>query len=198
MREWLRFLLVLPLITAAAGLLLGGTERCTRAPIAAQHRQQRLQALRAVLPAVDNAPDRDVLTLSCGRDAQGKECTVTYYLGRRQGQLVGVAFEVVAEKGYGGPIVLMVGVAPDGTVFRLEVLAQNETPGLGNRIEEPDFRQQFAGKSLAAARWQVKKDGGDFDQLSGATISSRAVVEALAAGLRTYHRHAAEIIAEGG
>jgi electron transport complex protein RnfG len=109
-----------------------------------------------------------------------------------------VAFEVVAEKGYGGPIVLMVGVAPDGTVFRLEVLAQNETPGLGNRIEEPDFRQQFAGKSLAAARWQVKKDGGDFDQLSGATISSRAVVEALAAGLRTYHRHAAEIIAEGG
>jgi electron transport complex protein RnfG len=120
---------------------------------------------------------------------------VTYYLGRRQGRLVGVAFEVVAEKGYGGPIALMVGVAPDGTVLHLEVLAQSETPGLGNRIEEVGFRRQFAGKRLAEARWRVKKDGGDFDQLSGATISSRAVVEALAAGLRTYRRHAADILA---
>jgi electron transport complex protein RnfG len=198
MKEGLRFVLVLTMITALSGLVLGTTERCTRIPIAEQHARQQRMALRAVLPTVDNAPNEDVVTLTEKPDTGDEPLTTTYFRGRRAGQIVGIAFQIEAKKGYGGPIRMMVGIAPDGTLLGLEILQQNETPGLGNRIEEPVFRQRFIGKGISGYRWQVRKDGGAFDQISGATISSRAVVAGLAEGLRRYQKHAAAILADNG
>lgn len=193
MKETLRFVLVLTAITALSGLVLGLTEKCTREPIALQNAQQQRTALLAVLPPIDNAPDRDVIMPDDGQSPR-----ISYYRGRRDGKIVGVAFVVVAEKGYGGPITMMVGVTPGGTLTGLEILGQNETPGLGNRIAEPDFRRSFIGRGLDDYRWRVRKDGGDFDQISGATISSRAVVESLATGLQRYRDRAAIILEKPG
>ncbi|ABA87522.1 ion-translocating NADH:ferredoxin oxidoreductase complex Rnf, FMN-binding membrane protein subunit RnfG [Syntrophotalea carbinolica DSM 2380] len=198
MSEGVRFMLVLTLITALSGLLLGVTERCTRQPIIEQHARQQRTALGAVLPAVDNTPDKDTVTLPAEPADHDASQPTIYYRGRRQGRIVGIAFKVVAQKGYGGPISMMVGVAPDGTLLGLEILHQTETPGLGNRIEEPAFRQRFLGKGLTGYRWRVRKDGGDFDQISGATISSRAVVAGLAEGLQKYRSQAALILADTG
>lgn len=198
MNDRLRFVIVLTLITSISGLVLGITERYTRQPITQQHRLAQLQALRAVMPEVDNAPDRDTVTPAMQLSPDAPTPPTTYYRGRRQGQIVAVAFEVVAHHGYGGPIRMMVGIMPDGKLLGVEILQQNETPGLGNRIEEKTFRDQFLGKSLASSRWKVTKDGGDFDQISGATISSRALVKGLAAGLDLYHRHSAVILATPG
>jgi electron transport complex protein RnfG len=198
MKEGLRFVLVLTMITALSGLVLATTERCTRVPIAEQHARQQRKALRAVLPAVDNTPKDDSVTLTDASGKEGSPQKTTYYRGRQQGRIVGVAFQIVAENGYGGPIRMMVGVAPDGSLLGMAILHQSETPGLGNRIKEPAFRRQFIGKGLSGYRWRVRKDGGDFDQLSGATISSRAVVAGLAEGLKKYRDHAKAILSSSG
>jgi electron transport complex protein RnfG len=193
MKEIARLALVLTVIAAGAGLVLSLVEALTREPIAEQRRLQTLKALKAVLPPIDNAPDQEAVTLVVGKDKKGRETTRTFYRGRQEGALAGVAFKVVAPDGYSGNIEVMVGVAPDGTVSGVEILAHAETPGLGSKIAEPWFKGQFAGKSLTSADWRVKKDGGAFEQITGATISPRAVVGAVRGGLEFYAAHQAEI-----
>ncbi len=87
---------------------------------------------------------------------------------------------------------------PDGTVHAIEILSHAETPGLGDKIEEGWFKEQFPGKTLDNIDWRVKKDGGDFDQIAGATISPRAVVGAVRRGLDFYQEHRDEIVSGGG
>jgi electron transport complex protein RnfG len=198
MKDIVRLALVLTIIAAGAGLILSLVEAVTREPIAEQRRLETLRALQAVLPPVDNAPDTDTITLVTGHDRKGKETTRTFYRGRQNGELAGIAFKVVSTEGYGGDIVIMVGVRPDGTVKGIEILQNSETPGLGSKITEPWFKQQFAGKNLENADWRVKKDGGAFDQITGATISPRAVVSAIRRGLEFYRQHRPQIVSGEG
>jgi electron transport complex protein RnfG len=90
----------------------------------------------------------------------------------------------------------MVGIDPSGTVVGIEILSHNETPGLGDKIAFPEYKKTFAGKNLDNADWRVKKDGGEFDQITGATISPRAVVGAVRKGLEFYRDNKAEVIAD--
>ena len=191
-----RLMIVLTLVTAVAGAALALVEAVTREPIAAQRRLERLRALTAVLPPVDNAPDQDTVRLVTGRNKKGQELTRTFYRGRKGQELRGIAFAVTAPDGYSGAIDIMVGVDPDGVVTGVAILKHAETPGLGDKIARPDFTGRFIGKALGSADWRVKKDGGDFDQLTGATISPRAVVGALRAGLEFFRDHREEIVAE--
>ena len=195
MKEILRLVVALTAIAVGAALILSLVESATRAPIAEQRRQQMVKALKAVLPQIDNQPDRDTVALAAGTDNKGRPLQRVFYRGRRQGQLVGVAFKVVAPDGYSGDIEIMAGVDPAGTVTGVEILSNAETPGLGARISEPAFKGQFAGKSLESADWRVKKDGGSFDQITGATISPRAVVKALKGGLEFFRAHRDAILA---
>jgi electron transport complex protein RnfG len=201
MNSILRLALALTLITAGAGLILSMVEAVTREPIAEQRRLETLRALQAVLPPVDNSPDQDIVKLITGQDKRGRDVRRTFYRGRQAAELSGIAFEVVAPDGYSGNIAVMVGIDPQGTVAGIEILSHNETPGLGDKIALPVFKDIFVGKNLQNADWRVKKDGGEFDQITGATISPRAVVGAVQKGLEFYHDHRDEILAdaqEGG
>jgi electron transport complex protein RnfG len=191
-----RLVLVLTLITAGAGLILSLVESVTREPIAEQRRLETLRALEAVLPPSDNAPDEDIVQLLTGQDKRGRDLFRKFYRGRKAGQLTGVAFKVMAPDGYSGNIAVMIGTDPDGTVAGVEILSHQETPGLGDKITLPAFKKVFAGKSLDNADWRVKKDGGDFDQITGATISPRAVVGAVRKGLEFFREHKIEIVAD--
>lgn len=197
MKEITRLAFVLTLIAVGAGLILSLVESATREPIAEQRRLQTLKALKAVLPPLDNSPDADTVTLVVGTDKKGRDISRTFYRGRQGEALTGVAFKVVAPDGYSGNIEIMVGVEPAGTVSGVEILNNSETPGLGNRIAEDAFKDQFKGKALSGADWRVKKDGGDFDQITGATISPRAVVKAVAGGLKFFDEHYGEIVTGG-
>jgi len=190
-----RLALALTLITAGAGLVLALVEQVTREPIAEQRRLETLKALRAVLPELDNEPDRDTVSLVVGKDKKGREVSRTFYRGRLTGNLSGIAFAVDAMDGYSGRITIMVGIDPDGIVNGIEILNHAETPGLGAKITQPEFKQQFVGKGLDGVDWRVKKDGGDFDQITGATISPRAVVGAVSRGLSYFREHRREILA---
>ena len=196
MNGMLRLILVLTLITSGAGLILSMVESVTREPIAEQRRLETLRALQAVLPPADNSPDADSVQLVTGQDKRGRDVLRTFFRGRQNGVLSGIAFQVVAPDGYSGNITVMVGVDPAGTVAGIEILSHSETPGLGDKITFPAFKGIFIGKNLENADWRVKKDGGEFDQITGATISPRAVVGAVHKGLEFFRDHRAEIFAE--
>ncbi len=196
MNSMLRLVMVLTLITAGAGLILSMVEAVTREPIAEQRRLETLRAIQAVLPPADNSPDQDFVQLVTGQDKRGRDVLRIFYRGRLAAELSGVAFQVVAPDGYSGNIAVMVGVDPDGTVAGVEILSHSETPGLGDKITLPAFKDIFDGKNLQNADWRVKKDGGEFDQITGATISPRAVVGAVRNGLEFYREHRAKILAD--
>ena len=191
-----RLILVLTLIAAGAGVILALVEAVTREPIAEQRRLETLRALQAVLPPADNSPDQDTVQLVTGKDKRGRDVLRTFYRGRQDGALSGIAFKVVAPDGYSGNIEIMVGIDPGGTIAGIEILSHAETPGLGDKITLPPFKANFAGKNLENADWRVKKDGGEFDQITGATISPRAVVGAVRKGLEFYRDHHNEVVAD--
>jgi electron transport complex protein RnfG len=189
MNETGRMILVLTVISAASALLLAATNTFTREPIARALKAEKLDALRQVLPPYDNQPDADTVVVESGGTVW------TACVARVQGRFAGCAFETHSDAGYSGRIVLLVGLRPDGSVHGLRALKQNETPGLGAKIaatNEP-FMRQFAGRSLASAAWKVGKDGGDFDAITGATITSRAVLEAVCRALEAYQAGRARI-----
>lgn len=187
MKEGLKLVVVLTLICLVAGLLLAWVNDLTAGPIAAAAREEKMAAVRNVLPACDNDPDADKQVVAVD------EREWTFYIGRKQEQYVGSAFEVESKNGYGGTIRLMVGVTADGIVNGMAVLAHKETPGLGAKIGGDAFRKQFRGLSVRKTRWAVTKDGGDIQAITAATISSRAVAGAMKDGLAVYEAHVKEI-----
>lgn len=193
MKEMLKMVGVLTLICGLSGYILAYTNRVTQAPIEASKRKETLDALKRVLPPCDNEPDRTVFKITeSGRDW-------SFYVARSGKDYVGTAFITASSKGYSGLLEVLVGVKADGAIGDIEILTQHETPGLGTKISDPanPFRLQFPGRSVASTKWKLKKDGGDLDGITGATISSRAVAEAMAQGLEVYDRHRAEIEATG-
>ena len=91
----------------------------------------------------------------------------------------------------------MVGLLPGGAIHGIEVLSHLETPGLGAKIREAKFKDRFKKRNLSNTKWAVKKDAGDIDGITGATISSRAVIKAIKDGLAFYGDHEAAILASG-
>ena len=163
--------------------------------IEASRRAQQLAELTAVLGdvAYDNDPLTDTLLLH-DPELLGSEQPLTAHRVRRAGTTVAVLLNVVAPDGYAGPIRLLVAVDDAGRVLGVRVLEHRETPGLGDVIESrrSDWLRGFDGRSLAdppAGRWEVRRDGGDFDQFTGATVTPRAVVRAVRRALTYVERH---------
>ncbi|MDS4041319.1 MAG: electron transport complex subunit RsxG [Candidatus Competibacter sp.] len=128
---------------------------------------------------------------------------VTVYRARKNGRPVALFATPVAPDGYSGPIQLLIGVYIDGTLAGVRVLSHKETPGLGDGIDEKrsPWILAFDGKSLDNPRpdgWKVKKDGGVFDQFTGATITPRAVVKATRKFLEYVRTHQAQLFAPAG
>jgi len=180
---------------ASAVLVLGDLE--TRDTIALRHAEDLKASLSQVLPDAvhDNDLLSDVLTLPPA-DAGSKALKV--YRAHLGDQISAVAYEV-SSNGYAGAITCIMGIAADGGILGVRVLQHAETPGLGDKIEiaRDDWITSFNGRSLAntdSKQWQVKKDGGDFDQFTGATITPRAVVKAVHEGLALFDTHRALLL----
>jgi electron transport complex protein RnfG len=176
------------------GAVLALTNRLTEADIATRANEDRQASLGQVIPASlhDNDLLGDTLSIPAG---DGRELTI--YRALRHGAVTGVAYEVSAT-GYAGKIRMMLGVGADGRVLGVRVLAHRETPGLGDKIEvkKSDWIERFAGLALGdppADKWAVKKDGGEFDQFTGATITPRGVVTAIRGGLAFFSEHQATL-----
>ena len=166
------------------GLVVALTDQITDDDISARALEDKQASLSQVLPDSihDNNPVTDTMTMT---NAHGKSLTI--YRARMGGKLTGFAYEIHGV-GYAGEMKLMMGIDADGKVLGVRVLAHKETPGLGDKMEvkKTDWILKFNGLSLGnppAERWKVKKDGGQFDQFAGATITPRGVLKAIRGGL---------------
>lgn len=187
MKGTLRLVLVLTSVCLVASFSLALVNQVTAPRIAQQKKEAKLSAIRKVLPQFDNDPIEDK-----------KELVETFYLGKKKGKIVGVAVEAKGE-GYGADISVIVGIDLKGEVTGVEILEHLETPGLGARVELSEFMDQFLGKSLANSKLvdgslAVGKDGGDIDALTGATISSCGVTQAVDRALKIFQAHKKEIL----
>jgi len=188
--------LLLAAFSLGTALILSVSDEMTRAPIADRASEDLLDSLAQVIPAGmhDNDLVAGMLTVN---DAD--EGAVPVYIATRDGAVTGGAF-VLTGYGYSGAIRVLIGVAPDGTLLGVRVLSHAETPGLGDKIEtaKSDWIEGFSSRSLrdpGPEGWKVKKDGGIFDQFSGATITPRAVVGTVHRGLEFFARHRGVLLA---
>lgn len=180
------------LITSAA---LSLTNRQTHDSIAEAEARDLQASLHQVLPDgfSDNELLKDTVTVNT---AQGN---VTVYRARKGEQVRGVIYQLTG-RGYSGPISLVMAVDRDGHILGVRVTKHTETPGLGDRIEldKSDWIRSFVGKYIGnppPPRWAVKKDGGDFDQFTGATVTPRAVVKTVHEGLAFFTAHRERLLA---
>ncbi|GAB2880078.1 electron transport complex subunit RsxG [Uliginosibacterium flavum] len=164
-------------------------------PAIAQAAEDDLKAsLVQVLP--EGMADNNLLADTVSIDGLGGK-PVTVYRGRKAGVYSAAVFQHRA-RGYAGDIVILVGLNAEGVVQGVRVLKHAETPGLGDKIEvaKSPWVHAFEGKALGTARWGVKKDGGEFDQFAGATITPRTVVKTVKEALEFYAAHRTEIAGE--
>ena len=170
--------------TLAGVGLVAYTYSTTQALIANNERAAFMAQLHDLIPPkrYDNVISQSVIYI---RDARlGSTQDVAIYRAFKDQQPVAALASVIAPDGYSGAIKLLIAVYYDGTLAGVRVLAHRETPGLGDAIElrRSDWLLAFTGRSLAdppQPGWQVKKDGGEFDQFTGATITPRAIVKAV-------------------
>ncbi|MCK4550302.1 MAG: RnfABCDGE type electron transport complex subunit G, partial [Candidatus Krumholzibacteria bacterium] len=192
MKEIIRLCFVLTIIAAVSAGVLAYVNEKTAEPIAKALLEEKMSAVRSVLPPYDNEPDKDMITIGL---ADGDSLEV--YRGQKDGAVTGAAFAITSPDGYSGDIEFMIGVDGEGVMQGLMVLNHLETPGLGAKIQNEDFRGQYKGKSLENPElWEVTKDGGNFIAITGATISSRAITRAAARGLKLFRVYKAEIFGE--
>ncbi|MCB1853815.1 MAG: electron transport complex subunit RsxG [Halieaceae bacterium] len=182
---------LLALFAVCTTVLISGTYLLTRDRIALEKRHAEERALLEIVPRDrhDNSMLDDVIPV--GPAAAGLKLAEDkrIYLARQNGEVVTAIIPVTAPDGYTGAIDLVVGVNRDGSIAGVRVLSHRETPGLGDKIDlkKTDWILGFDGRSLGnpePARWAVRKDKGDFDQFTGATITPRAVVAATLRGLQ--------------
>jgi electron transport complex protein RnfG len=197
---WRNALLLSAFAAVTTGMVVAFNQ-LTASRIEASRQQELVKTLNALTPAgsYDNDLLRDALPLP---DAARLGHTVpeTAWRAFRGGRVVAVLYPVIARDGYSGRIRLLVAVGTDGRLAGVRVLAHRETPGLGDAIEveKSDWIRAFDGKSLSDPResgWKVRKDGGQFDQFSGATITPRAVVSAVHEALRYFQDHRQSLLA---
>jgi electron transport complex protein RnfG len=167
--------LTLFIVTLLASTALGFIYELTKGPIAEAKLRKKNMAIQQVVPDYTNQPNDEAYQVEVDGDS------LTLYPAKKDGQLVGVAVATVTHQGFSGDIRLMVGFKPDGTINNISVLDHAETPGLGDKMEKSkaDWSLQFNNKNPEDFQLDVRKDGGDVDAITAATITSRAFCDAV-------------------
>jgi electron transport complex protein RnfG len=174
----------------------------TKERIEENQRQVLIRSLTSVLPHVqyDNDLVNDVITVT-EREQLGSKKPLSIYRARYEGEPRAVIITSVAPNGYSGPIKIIVGITYDGVISGVRVVEHRETPGLGDAVdvERSDWVTGFSrrsSKNTSESQWRVKKDGGVFDQFTGATITPRAVVGAVHKSLQYFDTHRDQLFAQ--
>ncbi|MBP6977758.1 MAG: RnfABCDGE type electron transport complex subunit G [Bacteroidales bacterium] len=177
--SFINMFLSLLIFTAIGSFALAGVYNLTKEPIAKVEKLKKESAIKQVIQDFDT-----LVTETVSIPDQPRPLGLTR--GYRNDSIVGSAIQTYSLKGYSGLIELMVGFDTSDCITKIEVLQQKETPGLGTKMETPEFKEQFYGKDPSEFKLKVKKDGGDVDAITAATISSRAFCDAVQRAYDTY------------
>lgn len=181
------------LFAIVTSAVIAFTQLATKERIA--HNKAEFQA-RALFEIVPKSLDPELVDhrLQMRAPELGSEEPIELYQAIRDGQVLAVLMPVIAPEGYSGDIELLVGIKADGSLAGVRVLSHKETPGLGDKVElsKSDWILSFDGQQMAMGgddTWAVKKDGGRFDQFTGATITPRAIVGSTARAIEFFRAH---------
>ena len=200
-RPIIRSALTLTAIAAICSALVAATYALTDERIAANEQAFLELSLQPVLAGLefDNNLIESRATIPAPHALPGPDDALVYR-AYAAGSPVAALFVVTARDGYSGAIRLLVGIRADGTLTGVHALSHRETPGLGDLIDrdKSDWIEQFTGRSLAepeAGGWRIRRDGGAFDQLTGASVTSRAMVKSVRETLGYFESHSADVFA---
>ncbi|MCG9551927.1 electron transport complex subunit RsxG [Vibrio sp. Isolate31] len=193
--------LVLAIFACASTGLVAVTHYLTKDQIKQQEQAQLLSVLNQVIP--HDLHDNKLFS-SCTlvqAEELGTEKAMPAYIAKINGEPSAIAIEAIAPDGYNGAIKVIVGMKIDGTILGTRVLSHQETPGLGDKIDlrVSDWILSFSGKQVTDSnldRWKVRKDGGDFDQFTGATITPRAVVKSVKQAVQYVNQNNQALLAQ--
>ena len=195
---------VLALFAAVTSIAIGWTYLSTKSQIDFEVRRAEARQLLEIFPADthDNELVDDAFTIDAETPLLGIREARQGYRARLNGDVIGVILPTTARDGYSGDIRALVGIRRDGTVAGIRVVAHRETPGLGDKVDirKSDWVTDFNQRSLADPAlpgWNVKKDGGVFDQFTGATVTPRAVILATRRALEYANLHTASLFETG-
>lgn len=187
--------LTLAVIAAICTALVALTFQATRERIAANEKALLEQSLQPALAGTfyDSGVSESRLVLPPPHSLPGNDPAIIYRVFA-EGEPVAALFAVTARDGFSGPIHILVGIGVDGTITGVRILQHRETPGLGDKIESArsDWVFQFDGRSMGdpvVTRWAIEVDGGEFDQLTGASVTPRAIIKAIRDTLIYFETH---------
>ena len=193
--------ITLAVIAAICTSLVAGTYHFTADRIAANDKALLEQSLHPALSDIfyDSGVSESLLVLSPPHELPGSEQALIYRVYANE-EPVAALFVVTARDGFSGPIRILLGVDITGVVTGIRILQHRETPGLGDKIvaSRSDWVQQFGGHSIGdptVTEWAIRRDGGQFDQLTGASVTPRAVIKAMRDTLIYFDAHKNEIFA---
>ncbi len=191
--------ITLAVIAGLCTALVALTYTATAARIEANEQAWLERSLQPALSGLffDSGVTESMMTIPPPHDLPGSEAAIVYRV-YAEDTPVAALFVVSARDGYAGPIRVLVGIDVSGAVTGVHVLEHRETPGLGDRVEsgKSDWVHQFDGRSLVdpePAGWAIKRDGGQFDQLTGASVTPRAIVKAIRDTLLYFEAHREEV-----
>lgn len=172
--SFLNMFITLIVICIVSASILGYIYQITKEPIEQAKLNKMLDAIKQVVPDFNNNPNDEMFSL---KTDDGFELEA--YPAKLNNELVGTAVKTFTKQGFSGEVWLMVGFKPDGTIIDISVLEHKETPGLGTKMDDENFKAQYRDQNPKAFNLKVKKDGGDIDAITAATISSRAFSDAV-------------------
>lgn len=192
--NFINMFVVLTVVGLVSSFSLGYTYNSTRNKIEKIQQQKLKDAIGEVLPEFDNLREKIVISEKISDKKKKKQFKgFELFPAEKNGEVVGTAVKSVSNKGFSGDIVIMVGFDKDGSVENTAVLRHAETPGLGAKMEEDEFRAQFREMTSDSFDISVKKDGGEVDSITASTITSRAFCDAV-----NKARKALELMDNGG
>ena len=171
-------------VSVFSGLMLGFVYEQTKAPIQAAQNHMELEAITDIIGSdYDNNPFEDKTYIY---DDNGNK--LEFYPARKDGQIKAFAIKTFSNKAFGGKLELIAGFGINGKILGYKVVNSQETPGLGTKVSEADFAEQFRGLRPQSPAFNVRQDGGEIDAVTSATISSRAVIDAIRKAYNAYRK----------
>ena len=178
-----KMLFTLTVIAILSALVLSHVYNLTKEPIAKAKDNRELEAISEVVSEFDNDPFAEKMIIS----TTDKKDKLEFFPARKNGVINSFAIKTYSNSGFGGRLEMIVGFYIDGAIKNFKITQHQETPGLGSKADEPKFKQQFDGFNPSKHKFKVRQDGGEIDAITAATITSRAVIDAITRAINAYH-----------
>jgi len=182
-KKFMNMVITLTIIAGASSFLLSSVYQFTKEPIAKAKDKRELEAISQVVEEFDNNPFAEKMIIY----SKNQKDKLDFYPARKKGNITSFAIKTYSDNGFGGKIEMIVGFYISGAIKNFKITSHQETPGLGSKADDAKFKEQFDGFNPNKQILKVRQDGGEIDGITAATITSRAVLDAIQRATDAYN-----------